>query len=65
MEIIKPAKYVPKYRIKCVRCGVIFDLPLNEFRTMGKYMRCPVCDHYLEDKEFKLVKIIIKKGKQK
>lgn len=63
MEIIKPAKYVPKYRIECGRCGIVFDLSISEFRTMGGYMRCPVCDNYLDDKEFKLVKIKIKKGK--
>lgn len=65
MEIVKPAKYIPKYRTECDRCGIIFDLPRNEFRAMGKYMRCLICDNFLEDKEFKLVKIKIKKGKGK
>lgn len=63
MEIVKPAKYIPKYRTECDRCGVIFELLIDEYRTMGKYMRCPICNNYIEDKDFKLVKIKIKKGK--
>ena len=65
IEIVKPAKYIPKYRAECNRCGVVFDVPLDHFRNTGKYTRCPSCQNYIEDKEFKLVKIKIKKGKQK
>lgn len=65
MEIIKPAKYIPKYRTECGRCGAVFDMSLNEWRTMETYIRCPFCENHIENNEFKLVKIKIKKGKRK
>lgn len=65
MEIIKPAKHTPKYRVKCKRCDVVFDLSLDEWRTTYKYTRCPICENYIEAAEFKLIKIKIKKGKRK
>ena len=65
MEIVKPAKYIPKYRTECSQCGVVYDMSLDERRSTGKYTKCPICDNYIEDKDFKLVKIKIKKGKKK